>query len=115
MGSGPGLTCAITLNTALTPEEQRLYQNPRTIQRLLRVFRPQIPAREVEETIVVANLHVAADAARQATGLRERLRPGRRVRRPLVNISDDTIQRRLPIHRLAPADNINPAMQTRVY
>ena len=36
MGSGPGLTCAITLNTALTPEEQRLYQDPRTIQRLLR-------------------------------------------------------------------------------
>jgi predicted CoA-binding protein len=39
MGSGPGLTCAITLNTALTPEEQRLYQNPRTIQRLLREAR----------------------------------------------------------------------------
>jgi predicted CoA-binding protein len=36
MGSGPGLTCAITLNTALTPEEQGLYQDPRTIQRLLR-------------------------------------------------------------------------------
>jgi uncharacterized protein len=36
MGSGPGLSCAITLNTALTPEEQRLYQDPRTIQRLLR-------------------------------------------------------------------------------
>jgi predicted CoA-binding protein len=36
MGSGSGLTCAITLNTALTPGEQRLYQDPRTIQRLLR-------------------------------------------------------------------------------
>jgi predicted CoA-binding protein len=36
MGSGSGLSCAITLNTALTPEEQRLYQDPRTIQRLLR-------------------------------------------------------------------------------
>ena len=29
----------MTLNTALTPEEQRLYQDPRTIQRLLREAR----------------------------------------------------------------------------
>ena len=36
MGPGSGASCAITLNTALTPEEQRLYQDPRTIQRLLR-------------------------------------------------------------------------------
>jgi predicted CoA-binding protein len=36
MGPGEGLSCAVTLNTALTPEEQRLYQDPRTIQRLLR-------------------------------------------------------------------------------
>jgi uncharacterized protein len=35
VGSGPGALCAITLNTALTPEERRLYQDPRTIQRLL--------------------------------------------------------------------------------
>jgi len=35
MGPGPGLACAITLNSALTPEQQRLYQGPRLIQRLL--------------------------------------------------------------------------------
>ncbi len=35
MGPGPGLACAITLNSALTPEQQRLYQDPRLIQRLL--------------------------------------------------------------------------------
>jgi hypothetical protein len=36
VGPGPGAQCAITLNTALGPEERRLYQDPRTIQRLLR-------------------------------------------------------------------------------
>jgi len=36
MGPGEGLSCAVTLNTALTAEEQRLYQDPHTIQRLLR-------------------------------------------------------------------------------
>ena len=39
MGPGPGPACAITLNTALTPAEQALYQDPRTIQRLLREAR----------------------------------------------------------------------------
>ena len=36
MGPGPGLACAVTLNSALTPEQQRLYQDPLVIQRLLR-------------------------------------------------------------------------------
>jgi hypothetical protein len=36
VGPGPGAQCAITLNTALTPEERQLYQDPRTIQQLLR-------------------------------------------------------------------------------
>ena len=35
MGSGPGIACAITLNSALTAEEQRAYQDPLVIQRLL--------------------------------------------------------------------------------
>jgi predicted CoA-binding protein len=39
MGPGPGVACAITLNSALTPEQQRLYQDPRVIQRLLRETR----------------------------------------------------------------------------
>ena len=39
MGPGPGLACAITLNSALTPEQQRLYQDPLVIQRLLREAR----------------------------------------------------------------------------
>jgi len=39
MGPGPGLACAVTLNSALTPEEQRLYQDPLVIQRLLREAR----------------------------------------------------------------------------
>ena len=39
MGPGSGASCAITLNTALTPDEQQLYQDPRTIQRLLREAR----------------------------------------------------------------------------
>ena len=39
MGPEPGLACAITLNSALTPEQQRLYQDPRVIQRLLRETR----------------------------------------------------------------------------
>jgi predicted CoA-binding protein len=35
MGSGPGFACAVTLNSALTAEQQRLYQDPHVIQRLL--------------------------------------------------------------------------------
>ena len=34
MGPGPGIACAITLNSALTPEQQRLYQDPLIVQRL---------------------------------------------------------------------------------
>jgi predicted CoA-binding protein len=36
MGPGPGVACAITLNSALTPEQQRLYQDPVVIQGILR-------------------------------------------------------------------------------
>lgn len=36
MGPGSGAQCAITLNTTLTPEERELYQDPRTIRRVLR-------------------------------------------------------------------------------
>ncbi len=36
MGPGPSVACAITLNSALTPEQQTLYQDPLVIQRLLR-------------------------------------------------------------------------------
>ena len=39
MGPGPGLACAVTLNSALAPEQQRLYQDPLVIQRLLREAR----------------------------------------------------------------------------
>ncbi len=39
MGPGPGIACAITLNSALTPEQQRLYQDPLVIQRVLREAR----------------------------------------------------------------------------
>jgi len=39
MGPGSGVACAITLNSALTPEQQRLYQDPLVIQRLLRETR----------------------------------------------------------------------------
>jgi predicted CoA-binding protein len=39
MGPGPGIACAITLNSALTPKQQRLYQDPLVIQRLLRESR----------------------------------------------------------------------------
>jgi len=39
MGPGPGAACAITLNSSLTPEQQRLYQDPLVIQRLLREAR----------------------------------------------------------------------------
>jgi predicted CoA-binding protein len=39
MGPGPGFACAITLNSALTPGQQRLYQDPLVIQRLLRETR----------------------------------------------------------------------------
>jgi predicted CoA-binding protein len=39
MGPGPGSACAVTLNSALTPEQQRLYQDPLVIQRLLRESR----------------------------------------------------------------------------
>jgi uncharacterized protein len=35
MGPGSGIACAITLNSSLTPEQQRIYQDPRVIQRLL--------------------------------------------------------------------------------
>ena len=36
MGPGPGASCAITLNSALSPAGQALYQDPRVIQALLR-------------------------------------------------------------------------------
>jgi uncharacterized protein len=39
MGPGPGVACAITLNSVLTPDQQRLYQDPLVIQRLLRETR----------------------------------------------------------------------------
>jgi predicted CoA-binding protein len=39
MGPGTGVACAITLNSSLTPEQQRLYQDPLVIQRLLREVR----------------------------------------------------------------------------
>jgi len=39
MGPGSGVACAVTLNSALTPEQQRLYQDPLVIQRLLRETR----------------------------------------------------------------------------
>ncbi|HEY5078411.1 MAG TPA: CoA-binding protein [Opitutaceae bacterium] len=39
MGPGPGVACAVTLNSALTPEQQRLYQDPLVVQRVLREAR----------------------------------------------------------------------------
>jgi uncharacterized protein len=39
MGPGPGVACAVTLNSALSPEQQRLYQDPLVIQRILRETR----------------------------------------------------------------------------
>ncbi len=36
MGPGPGIACAVTLNSALTPEQQKRFQDPLVIQRLLR-------------------------------------------------------------------------------
>jgi predicted CoA-binding protein len=39
MGPGPGIACAVTLNTALTPEQQRRFQDPLAIQRILREAR----------------------------------------------------------------------------
>jgi uncharacterized protein len=39
MGPGPGVACAVTLNSALTPDQQKLYQDPLVIQRLLRETR----------------------------------------------------------------------------
>ena len=39
MGPGSGVACAITLNSALTPGQQRLYQDPLVIRRLLRETR----------------------------------------------------------------------------
>jgi hypothetical protein len=39
MGPGPSIACAVTLNSALTAGQQKLYQNPRVIQRLLRETR----------------------------------------------------------------------------
>lgn len=35
MGSGSGLACDLTLNSALTPEQRRIYQNPDVIRRTL--------------------------------------------------------------------------------
>src|SRR5271165_6638898 len=39
MGPGSGFACPITLNSALTPEQQWLYQDPLVIQRILRETR----------------------------------------------------------------------------
>lgn len=35
MGPGPSVSCSIRLNTVLTPEQKKLYQDPDTIQRIL--------------------------------------------------------------------------------
>ncbi len=35
MGSGPGVSCAVTLNSSLTPEQRALYQDVAQINRLL--------------------------------------------------------------------------------
>jgi predicted CoA-binding protein len=35
MGSGPGVSCAVTLNTSLTPEQRALFQDVEQINRLL--------------------------------------------------------------------------------
>lgn len=35
MGPGPGVSCSIRLNTVLTSEQKKLYQDPDTIQRIL--------------------------------------------------------------------------------
>jgi len=39
MGPGPGAACAVTLNSALTAEQQRLYQDPLVIRAILRESR----------------------------------------------------------------------------
>ena len=39
MGPGPSIACSVTLNSALTLEQQGLYQDPLVIQRLLRESR----------------------------------------------------------------------------
>jgi len=39
VGSGSGIACDIALNTDLTPEERRRFQDPATIMRLLRTSR----------------------------------------------------------------------------
>jgi predicted CoA-binding protein len=39
MGPGTSVACAVTLNSALTPGQQRLYQDPLVIQRILREAR----------------------------------------------------------------------------
>jgi hypothetical protein len=39
MGPGPGSACSVTLNSSLSPAQQRLYQDPLVIQRLLRTAR----------------------------------------------------------------------------
>ena len=39
MGSGPGLSCAINLNTKLTAEQKQLYQDPEAIRTILNTYR----------------------------------------------------------------------------
>ena len=39
MGPGPGSACSVTLNSSLSPGQQRLYQDPLVVQRLLRSAR----------------------------------------------------------------------------
>jgi uncharacterized protein len=39
MGSGSSISCDITLNSALRPDERAMYQNPRLIQQVLRESR----------------------------------------------------------------------------
>ncbi len=39
MGLGSGLSCAIRLNSTLTPEQKELYQNPDDVRRVLNEFR----------------------------------------------------------------------------
>ena len=39
MGPGPGISCSIRLNTSLTPEQKKLYQDPEVVQHVLNTAR----------------------------------------------------------------------------
>ena len=73
MGSGPGVSCAVTLNTSLTPEQRARFQDVAQINHLLDASKTILPLLTIEdcrrliaEGIATGGMQAKLDAATSA-------------------------------------------------